>query len=124
MSEETHPEKVPVLSGDLREQLAEPSVLKLAEHILDSSDAIGVSDQLDVASIFYTAVATIVGSLCAACLYPLLRPFTPRHPVEWFAFFLCVIPLGGLLGFAVVAITFNARGYTRWQRKYRPDERS
>ena len=110
-------------AGRSPEQAGEPYVLKLTEQILGTSDAIGASEQLDVASILYTSVATIIGSLCGACLYPLFPGLTPEHPVTWLAFLLGAVTLGGLAGFAIVAIVFNARGYTRWQRKYRPDER-
>ena len=104
------------------EQAAEPRVLKLAEDILGSSDFKSVSEILDVASIFYTAVATIVGSLACACLYLWVHAFSPVNSALWVVFLLGTVIVGGAVGAAAVAIIFNARGYTRWQRKYRPDE--
>lgn len=124
MSEDTSPGQPTTISINTRER-AEPQVLKLAEEILSSSDAKGVSEQLDVASIFYTAVATIVGSLAGAGLYLWLSSIdSSKYLALWLVFLSGAMIVGGLLGFAVVAIIFNARGYTRWQRKYRPDERS
>ena len=78
MTDEIRPETQTIGPDNPQEQAAEPAVLHIAERILHSTDARSVSELLDVASIFYTAVATVLGSLVGACTYLLFRPFNPN----------------------------------------------
>jgi hypothetical protein len=103
--------------GDVPE---EPFILREAERLLDSTDPQATSQVVDVALIFYTAVGTIIGTLCAACLYPMFHPFKGVEPAIWIFFLLCSVALGGAAGFGIMWFFLNARGLIAWEQRFRP----
>jgi hypothetical protein len=96
----------------------ETAFLRASQRLLDMPVK-AASEIADVALIFYSAVGTIIGSLLAACVYPLVHPYESSKPTTWIFFLLCSVAVGSVIGLAAVSLLLNARGYISWEKKYR-----